>query len=337
MIHKLLLNILFLFFCFAVASAQTQQPTYAERLGYPKGSKVIILHVDDVGMSYESNAGAVEAMTKGIANSCSMMMPCGWIPGFFQYLKNNPTTDAGLHLTLNSEWKAYRWGPLSGREKVPGMVDEEGALWSSVDSTVKYATPDEVEIEIRAQVQRARNMGFEPTHLDSHMGALFASQLFLERYVKVGIEYQIPVMFVGGHGTNIAAESRTSPAMAAQMREMGSMLWNAGLPVLDDLHGRSYDWNLPAGTQSTVDALRKFKTQQYINALQTLKPGITMVIMHCTTKTEVFPAISNSATTRYGDLLAMTDPALKAFISKEKIILTTWRELMERRRKLKSN
>jgi chitin disaccharide deacetylase len=315
--------------------AQTNATTYAEKLGYPKGSKVIILHVDDVGMSYESNAGAIEAMTKGIANSCSVMMPCGWVPGFVDYLQKNPGTDAGLHLTLNSEWKNYRWGPLSGKNKTPGLVDVQGAMWNNVADVVKHATPDEVETEIRAQVERAKAMGFEPTHLDSHMGALFASPLFLERYAKVGMEYKIPVMFVGGHGTAIAQESGTTPETATQMRMMGKQLWDAGFPVLDDLSGRSYEWSLPVTIKYTKENLQKYKTQQYINMLTALKPGVTMVIMHCSTATEVFPQISNSGTTRYGDLLAMTDPALKAFIVKEKIILTTWRELMERRGRVK--
>ncbi|MBD0287288.1 MAG: hypothetical protein ICV79_17960, partial [Flavisolibacter sp.] len=81
--------------------------------------------------------------------------------------------------------------------------------------------------------------------------------------------------------------------------------------------------------------IQKSKAQYYMDALKSLKPGITMVIMHCTKPTEVFPFISNSGTTREGDLLAMLDPALKAYIEKEGIILTTWRELMERRQKIK--
>lgn len=331
-------HILFIISTFLFAHylfAQTDATTYAEKLGFPKGSKVIILHVDDVGMSYESNTGAIEAMTKGIANSCSVMMPCGWVPGFVHYLKEHPSIDAGLHLTLNSEWKNYRWGPLSGKNKVPGLVDAEGAMWNNVADAVQHATADEVETEIRAQIERAKAMGFEPTHLDSHMGALFASPAFLERYVKVGMDYKIPVMFVGGHGTAIAQESGTTPETAAQMRMMGKQLWDAGFPVLDDLSGRSYEWSLPATIKYTKENLRKYKTQQYINMLQSLKPGVTMVIMHCSQTTEIFPQISNSSITRYGDLLAMTDPALKAFIQKEKIILTTWKELMERRGKVK--
>src|SRR5262245_41714056 len=99
--------------------------TYAERLGFPKGAKVVIMHVDDAGMSVYPNNGASDALTKGVATSTSVMMPCPWVPGFIHFLKQHPEVDAGLHLTLTSEWKDYRWPPLSGKTKVPGLVDSE--------------------------------------------------------------------------------------------------------------------------------------------------------------------------------------------------------------------
>src|SRR5580692_8609048 len=86
----------------------TTDSTYAERLGYPKGARVLILHVDDAGMSLESNEGAIAALTRGSATSVSVMMPCPWVPGFLRWLKTHPDIDAGLHLTLTSEWSDYR-------------------------------------------------------------------------------------------------------------------------------------------------------------------------------------------------------------------------------------
>lgn len=314
-----------------VLRAQQQDSTYAERLGYPKNAKVVILHVDDVGMSWDSNEGAIKAMTKGVANSCSIMMPCPWVPGFVQYLKQHPQIDAGLHLTLTSEWKQYRWFPLSGVAQVPGLVDGEGAFWHNVEDVVKNATPDEVEKEIKQQVERALRMGFKPTHLDSHMGTLFASPAFIQRYMKVGMEYQIPIMFPAGHATLIQQQSQLAPMMVAAIRNWGKELWKAGLPVLDDLHNASYGWTLPQGMANTDENLRRFKTQKYKEAIRSLKPGVTMVIMHCTAPTEVFDKISDSGPTRKGDFLAMMDPSLKKAMEQEGIILTTWRELKERR------
>ena len=108
----------------SIVMAQVQSQTYAEKLGFPKGKKVIILHIDDAGMSYESNVGTMNALDKGIANSVSVMMPCGWVPQFFTYLKQHPATDAGIHLTLTSEWDNYRWSPLVGCKNAPGLCDE---------------------------------------------------------------------------------------------------------------------------------------------------------------------------------------------------------------------
>src|SRR5690349_9057588 len=90
-----------------ISLAQTTDSTYAERLGFPKGAKVVILHVDDAGMSWDSNEGVITALTKGVANSTSVMMPCPWVPQFVHFLKEHPQIDAGLHLTLTSEWKEY--------------------------------------------------------------------------------------------------------------------------------------------------------------------------------------------------------------------------------------
>jgi chitin disaccharide deacetylase len=331
-IFRLLLLIIFLCNQFPV---NAQDSTYAERLGFPKGAKVVILHVDDVGMSYDSDKGAIEAMEKGVANSCSVMMPCPWVPHYVHYLKQHPKTDAGLHLTLTAEWTDYRWAPISGKPAVPGLVDSEGSLWHSVEEVVKHANADEVEREIRAQVDRAKTMGFEPTHLDSHMGTLFATPAFMERYLKIGIEYGIPVMFPGGHATLIRKQMNTPADQAKMLQQVGRQLWSAGLPVLDDLYNESYNWKIPENIKLLPEKLRAFKTQKYIEALKSLQPGITMIIMHCTATTQVFQFISDSGPVRKGDLLAMTDPAFKKALEREHIILTTWRELKERRDKLK--
>jgi len=326
---KFLLSLILLF---ALARLGYTQPTYAEKLGFPKGARVLILHVDDAGMSWDSNEGAVRALEKGVATSVSVMMPCPWVSGFVHYLKDHPATDAGLHLTLTSEWRDYRWSPLTGKPAAPGLVDSEGAFWPSVEDVTTHATADEVEAEIRAQLARAQAMGFQPTHLDSHMGTLFAKPEFLERYIKIGMETKIPVMLPGGHNTMISAQ--LPPAFVSYLRQTGENLWNAGLPVLDDLHNLSYDWKYPAGEQTDA-ALQKFSTSKYIETIRQVKPGLTMVIMHCTSPSEIFRYISESGKTRKGDLLAMIDPELKKFLEKEGFILTTWREVKERRNKLK--
>lgn len=332
--QRLLLLFLSYFFSLTI-SAQTTDSTYAEKLSYPKNAKVLILHVDDAGMSFDSNEGAINAMSRGVANSCSVMMPCPWVPAFVHFLKQHPETDAGLHLTLTSEWSGYRWPPVAGKSAVPGLTDLEGDMWPSVGEVVHHASADEVEKEIRAQIDRARSMGFVPTHFDTHMGTLLATPAFTERYIKVGIETHTPVMIPAGHSSLIKKQMNLPEAQLQQMRAIGKILWNAGLPVLDDLQNESYDWKIPAEMANDDKKLQAFKTAKYIEAIKSLKPGITMMIMHCTATTEVFKHISDSGPVRRGDMLAMMDPAFKKALQSEGIILTTWRELKERRARVK--
>jgi hypothetical protein len=325
--------LLFTFLVPVFLHAQFSDTTYAERLGYPKGVRVLILHVDDAGMSYSSNAGAIRALTEGAATSVSVMMPCPWVPAFIRFLKAHPEIDAGLHLTLTSEWKDYRWGPLAGKHSVPGLTDPEGCLWPDVAAVVMHATADEVEAEMTAQLERARSMGFEPTHLDTHMGTVYATPGFLMRYVQLGIKNHIPVMVPAGKDELIQEEMHLSDTLVAGIRRIGRMLWDAGLPVLDDLHNGTYDWKIPADIAGDDRKLQAYKTAKYIEALKTLRPGITMMIMHCTDPSPVFQYITDSGPVRKGDLLAMINPVFKKALRDQGIILTTWRELKERRDK----
>lgn len=304
--------------------------TYAERLGWPKGTRAVIFHSDDLGMSHDSVVGTIEAIQRGLVNSASAMMPCSWIPKWNQFLKENPDFDNGLHLTLTSEWTQYRWGPVAGVEAVPSLVDPDGYLWKSVPQAALHATADDVEREIRAQIGKARRMAMPITHLDSHMGTLFAKPEFLERYIKVGIEQNIPLMMMGGHMTHLQSERKgrsTNDNELAQIRSFARKVWDAGLPVLDDLQT-----DLTGFSKSAHE-----KKQELMRRLRELKPGVTMIILHCTQPSEIFPQISGSGPNRRSDLEVMTDPDVRSLIEQQGILLTTWRELHQRRRDLPTN
>jgi predicted glycoside hydrolase/deacetylase ChbG (UPF0249 family) len=292
------------------------EPTFAERLGWKAGSVVVLLHVDDVGMSHSSNLGAIEAVEQGVATSWAVMMPCPWVPEIARYLREHTNIDSGLHLALTSEWVPYRWGPVAGKSQVPGLVDPEGCLWRNVADVVAKATPEEIEREIRAQVDRAETLGMPMTHLYSHMGTLFARADYFERYAKVGLEKKIPILAVGGHATYTRQEN---PEATDELRTWIPKIWNGGLPVLDDLHTGSYGWK-PAE-----------KTERLLQLLKDLKPGVTEILFHASRPTEDFPVITGSSESRRADLRALIDPRVKALLQERGIALTSWRDLMARR------
>lgn len=284
-----------------VTAAATAQ-TYGERLGWGPQDRVLIIHSDDLGMSLASNQGTIQGLEFGTISSCSMMMPTPWVVGFNAYLKEHPQVDVGLHLTMTSEFDYYRWVPLAGKNQVPGLTDKDGCLPDGAKEVYANATPDEVEKEIRAQLDRALSMGIKPTHTDSHMGILFRNGPIFERWLKVTLETKIPMLMMGSH-----------PA--------AKQVWDAGLPVIDYLHTDSYDWK-------TTD-----KSALYIDAFKNLKPGITEMIIHATKPNDVIGVITGGRDHLYGDYNAMIDPKVKQALADEKIILTNWRELQERRNK----
>jgi len=298
-----------------------QEKTYAERLGWPKGTKALIIHSDDLGMCYEGIVGTEKAMEHGIVTSCSTMMPCPWVPGWAKYLKAHPNVDNGLHLTLTSEWDDYRWGPVAGKPAVPSLVDKEGCLWDNVALVNQHATADDVEREIRAQIDRAQTMGLTITHLDSHMGTLFSNPEYFKRYVKVGIEKHIPILIIGNHG--YLSHKYEPEVVKLGKLGLAQKVWDAGLPVLDDATGQSYDWK-------TFPEKKKMVMQ----VLRNLHPGVTELIVHCTDAGEHFKHISSSGELRKADMKVMMDPDVKALVKKEGIVLTTWRELQQRRDKV---
>jgi hypothetical protein len=127
-------------------------------------------------------------------------------------------------------------------------------------------------------------------------------------------------MIPGGHMSILKEENPDLAEYADAVKMLAEMVWASGLPVLDDLHTAAYDWKTDN------------KTAKFIEVMRNLKPGITQVIIHATERTPNFDQITTSGELRQGDLNAMLDPELKKVIEEEGIILTSWRELMEKRK-----
>jgi len=147
-------------------------------------------------MCHSVNQATKEGYEKGIVSSGSLMAPCPWFQEAAAYFREHPEFDVGLHLTLTSEWELYRWRPVKSKERVPGLIDNDGFLWRSSEEVAQHATPEEVETEIRAQIEHAKHFGIRPTHLDTHMGTLFARAEYLEVYYRISEEYGIPPLLV---------------------------------------------------------------------------------------------------------------------------------------------
>ncbi len=168
----------------------------ANRLpGYPADARLLIINADDFGMCHANNAATLRALQGGIVSSTTLMAPCPWAPHALRLLKEHPEIPFGVHLTVISEFGAYRWGPLSSKDKVPSLLDEAGSFYR-LDRRQEFlarAELDEVAAEFRAQIEAVLAAQLRPTHLDWHCLAdggradIFAMTLGLAQEYGLGL------------------------------------------------------------------------------------------------------------------------------------------------------
>lgn len=159
-----------------------------------KGQVPILLRLDDIGMSHSVNMAAKAVLETGIPVSMSVMVPCSWFPEAAAILKQYPHVSVGIHLTLNSEWKQYRWGPVAGATVVQSLVDSLGYFFPSrgklFDNNPKLT---EIETELRAQIEKALAAGLKLDYLDYHMGAAVQTPETRAIVEKLANEYNLGI------------------------------------------------------------------------------------------------------------------------------------------------
>ena len=300
----------------AIPAMLNAQNTWAEKLGFPQGKKVLLLHMDDAGMCAEANAAVKSYIENGHLSSAAVMMPCVNAKSMIEWANSHTSSDIGVHLTLTSEWKTYRWGPVSDPTKVPGLVDPDGKFYHEVPEVVMHASAKEVEIEIRAQIEKAIALGHRPTHIDTHMGTLYGSAEYVKVFLKVAEEYHIPANVI----------DLSVPEVAGKFKQQGYpinivVIKNVGeyrLPKLDNFT------SVPEGSTYEV------KRANFFNMVKTLNPGLTEIIFHPATLTENLKTITGSWQQRVWESLLFADPVVHQFLKNEGIIITNWKEIMKR-------
>ena len=290
----------------SVAGARAQeQKTIAERLGYPRDAKLLIVHADDLGMAHSVNEATIKAFKTGLVNSGSIMVPCGWLSEIAAYARANPQADLGLHLTLTSEWTPLRWGPVSPRDRVSSLLDKDGYFNLTESEAAAKADPKQVEMEILAQIEKARALGIQPTHLDSHMGTLYQSKELFQLFMRVARSQKLPV--------------RVAKAWFTRADFLAESL-NA-----DDVY---IDRVLDINPSVAANDWAKF----YSDAIKNLEPGITEIVIHLAhDDAEMQGATANhpnwGAAWRQRDFDFFTSDAFRKLLQENQIKLITWREL----------
>src|SRR5215467_7988262 len=299
---QLAIALLILVSSLARSSARTQ--TLAARLGYPANSKLLILHADDLGVAHSEDAASFDALDKGAASSASIMVPCPWLTEVAAYAKAHPDADLGLHLTLTAEWKTDRWGPVESKDRVSSLLDPDGYLWADVPPAIQHIKTEEAEREVRAQIEKAIAMDIHPTHLDSHMGTLFARPDLMAMYAKVAHGYKLP--FLGMLTPNVP------PEVKAMFSDKDVLLDSV---IIASPSVQPAEW-------------KNF----YIDAIKNLKPGLTEIIVHLAHDDAESQAVmvdhpDYGAAWRQRDYDTITGPEFKKALEDMHIILVRWSDL----------
>lgn len=292
------------------------QKTWADNLGFPQGKKVLLLHMDDAGMCPEANAAVESYIENGYLLSAAVMMPCVNAASMIKWANLHPSADIGVHLTLTSEWKTYRWGPVSDPSKIPGLIDPEGKFYHDVPEVVMHASAKEVETEIRAQIEKAIALGHRPTHIDTHMGTLYGSADYVGVFLKIAEEYHIPANVI----------DLSVPDIAGKFKQ-------EGYPINTDVIEKVGEYRLPKldnFTSVQQGSTYEVKRANFFKLVKALNPGLTEIIFHPATLSENLKTITGTWQQRVWEGKLFADPMVHQFFKDEGIIITNWKEIMNR-------
>jgi len=294
-----------------LVQVQAQTKSIAEKLGYPAGTKLLIIHADDLGVSHSENMASTQAMEKGVVNSASIMVPCPWFPEIAAYVRAHPSMCFGLHLTLTSEWKLYKWGPVTSRDQVTSLLTADGYLNETDSALMRNAKAADIEKELRSQIERAKQFGIDPTHFDAHMFAAASTPEFVQILLKLGREYKVPVHvskdFIQS-GFNYDVSKYQTPA---------DIVVDKTIMIL------SHEYK-NIGTEA-----------YYINHLRSLANGLNVILLHAAFNNDEMQAVtagydSFHAPWRQKDFDFFTSEKCKKVLAEEKIKLVTWKEIRDK-------
>ncbi len=285
-----------------------------KKLGYSETDRLVIMHVDDIGMTYAGIQAFKDLWEFGTISSGAVMAPCPWFPAAAEMCRADPNLDVGVHATLNSEWDLYRWAPISTRDPECGLVDSEGYFPREPEEVQKKALPEVVAAELEAQVERALAAGIDVTHIDTHMGTI-THPAFVQPYLQAGMGHVIPKMVprasaIGFHivGIDDSALTIYSPVL--------NQLEAEGVPMLDGLFAMPLKHD-----NDHIGVAKKLFSE--------IPEGITHFLFHPAIDTPELRASCPDWKARVANYYAFMSTELKAFIQGCGVHLIGYRPLRE--------
>jgi len=154
----------------------------------------LIVRLDDMGFCHAANMAFKRILDEGVCTSVSLMVTTPWLDEAAAILREHPEVSVGVHLTLNAEWREFRWGPVSPYSEVPSLVDRDGKFFGTrAEFLANDPKVAEVEKELRAQIELALRKGLKISYVDYHMGTAMSPREFQEVVEKLAREYEVGI------------------------------------------------------------------------------------------------------------------------------------------------
>lgn len=279
-----------------------------ELLGYPADARLLIVNADDFGMCHGQNLGAIQSITEGLVSSCSLMAPTPWFLHAAEFLGTHPEVSFAVHLTVVSEYRHYRWGPLAAPGDVPSLIDDSRYFFGDdqFDHILEMADIGELETEFRAQIEAVLGVGLEPTHLDSHYGAHEQRQDIFDLVVSLAREFGLAVR-------------AGSPNLVRSLLEQG-------LPAAE--HGVLDSGRIPSEEKASVLGARLRDLPAGLSEWA-LHPGIATDELRAVMADPRVPGVTGTPEGRQSDFDFAVSGEAARIVAEEGILIIGYRELQE--------
>ncbi len=277
-------------------------------LGYLADARLLIVNADDFGMCHGQNLGAIRSITDGLVSSCSLMAPTPWCLHAAEFLRRHPDVSFAVHLTIVSEYRHYRWGPLAPPAEVPTLLDEAGNFFGDdrFDHMLTTADIGELETEFRAQIEAVKALGLEPTHLDTHYGPHEFRDDIFNLVFRLAREYGL--------------------AMRAGSPHLVRKLLEQGLPAAE--HGVLDSGRIPAEEKAEVLASKLRELPAGLSEWA-LHPGIATDELQAVMADPRVPGVTGTPEGRQSDFDVAVSEEMARIVNEEGIQIIGYRELQQ--------
>lgn len=291
-------------------------------------AKYLIINADDFGMCKSANEAIFDLFQSGKLKSSTIMMPCPAAEDAVRFSMEHPEYAIGIHTTLTSEWDKYRWKPLTDGKS---LIDEYGYMWHDSTLVEKNAKSDEIEAEVRAQINKALDMGMKPSHIDNHMGSLYGNKT--GRFSLLKLAFKVCGDFGYAYRMFVKADKSVLPAgtpmIALKFAALFGRHWSGKykVPTIDYL--LFPDWGTPE-----IRACKSYTDYRnlILKIWTGIPEGITETFVHPSAESDELKGITGCWLNRVWEYMLLKDPETEKTLNENGITLISYRDLIEMRK-----